>query len=113
MSLFSLIFGAHLEALGRKIDRVLEAVRQLETKMEFDISELRAETAAIKNASDAAEALLNGISAKLDAAIEENKGLPALRAAITEISSTLRTEAEELGAAVVKHTPAEEPAPTP
>ncbi len=111
MSLFTFNVTANVESFDRKLDRIIDLLRQLEFKMAFDLSQLQAQVSAIKDASDAGEALIRGLAAKLDAALAGAADLEEAKTAIAEITQTLKSEAEELGAAITENTPSDPQTP--
>lgn len=94
-----------LEALGRKLDRVIALLSNLIVKgavMAQELDDLTAEVTRNTEVDASARALLTGLSAKLDAAIAA--GNPA---AIQDLANSLRASNDTLAAAVTANTPVE------
>lgn len=81
--------------------------------LQEEIDDLKAEVAADKEVESSAVTLLNGIQARIDAAVAAAQSAGATDAQLADIqavSDALAAQREELSAAVVANTPA---APTP
>ncbi len=88
-----------------KLDRLLagvNAVLKLEAVMANELEDLTAAVARETEVDKSAIVLIEGISARLDAAIAS--GDPKK---LVELSSSLKTSSDDLAAAVLAHTPAE------
>lgn len=73
------------------------------------IDALATQAKANEDAEDSAVIVLNGISARIDAAVQAalNGGATAAQlAAVTQVSTDLKTHADALSAAIVANTPA-------
>lgn len=96
------LFG--YQRLERKLDAILKALEQLNGRINLMAGELDALKAQVQRNADVEESaivLLQGIKAKLDAAIAA--GDPA---AIQALADSLGAETDKLAAAVVANTPA-------
>jgi hypothetical protein len=74
-------------------------------RLEAMFEDLQAKVDKIKSASDAAEALLVGLKAKLDEFLAGSHLTADDQAKLEAISASIGTEGEELAAAVVANTP--------
>lgn len=70
--------------------------------MATDFSELQAEVARNESVDDSAIALLNGIAARIDAAVAAAEA--GNTAALTQLASDLRSSSDSLAAAVSANT---------
>lgn len=84
----------------------------LEAKMEesmVNMDELRAEVARNGDAVKSAVALMQGLFAAYNDALNSGKDDSEVVAAVAEITAKMKSQTDELAAAVVENTPAEEP----
>lgn len=86
---------------------ILNSLQALNGKVQNMFEDLETKVAALKDASDSAEALLDGIKKKLDDAIAAGGMDAASKARLAAITSGIDKEKEDLAAAVVRNTPAE------
>jgi ATP/maltotriose-dependent transcriptional regulator MalT len=104
---------------GQQLCEIRAALARIETALQFSISKefdmsaeldtLTAQVKANSDAVDSATALINGIAARIDAAVAGG-ATQATLAAMTALSSELKAKDDTLAAAVVANTPAA-PAP--
>jgi hypothetical protein len=85
-----------------KLAEILTAVKQLETHMAQDLTELQTKVQANSDVIDSAVLLLTGIKAALDAAIAANDP-----AALKALSDSLGADTQQLADAIAANTPAE------
>jgi len=98
-------------AIERTLAALLNALQTLTTRTTQMFEELETKVAALTSASDAAEALLDGIKAKLDEIIAGGGLSQANKDKLAALSAGIGKEGEDLAAAVARNTPAEEPPP--
>lgn len=72
-----------------------------------DFTALTAEVDRNRTVVGSAVALINGIAAKIDAAVAANDATD--NTALTDLAASLRSDSDTLASAVAAHTPAEEP----
>jgi len=93
-------------AFNRILDS-LNAIKQGEINMDADIQKLIDQAKLNTNAEASAVATINGLAAKLSAALANVGGLsPADRATLQAEVTDMQTGAASLGAAIVANTPA-------
>lgn len=96
-------FTVHVQGDPAKIDQILKEI----TKMLVELEDLRTKVTELENASEAAVNLLTLIKQKLDQVLADATDFAELKAGVTEVSSRIGQEKEDLAAAVVENTPAE------
>lgn len=96
---------------------ILDKLTSMETKMtqmDDDITALQASVTQENTVIDGAVALINGFSARLQAAIDAATAAgatPAQMQAVTDLKTAVDTKGSELAAAVTANTPPPAPAP--
>lgn len=70
-----------------------------------DFTQMTAEIDRNRSVVGSAVALINGIAAKIDAAVQANDASD--NTALTDLANSLRSDSDALAAAVVAHTPSE------
>ena len=88
--------NSHIE---NQLNRILDAITKLETKLANELEDLTTQVAETKTVIDSAIVLIQGIKAALDAAGSNPAALKALR-------DSLDTSEQALAAAIVANTPA-------
>jgi hypothetical protein len=105
--------GSLLEEVIARLDRVETTLLNMFQKvglMSVELDQLTAQVKANTDAEDAAVIALNGIAARIDAAVATATAAgasPATLAAITALSTDLKAHADPLAAAIVADTPAQ------
>lgn len=91
----------HIERMLVQITDALPTLMTMVNKMAGELDALKTAVARVKTVEDSAIALLQGIKAKLDAAIAADDP-----AALQALSDSLGQDSDALSAAVVANTPA-------
>lgn len=91
----------HLVDIAGKVDTILQRLTKMEKKLMAELDDLKAAVAKETEVDESAIVLLQGLKAKLDAAIAA--GDPA---ALKALSDSLGTESQKLADAVAANTPA-------
>ncbi len=88
--------------LGQILTTILKVATQM-SQMDDEIAVLQTDVTALRGAEDSALALINGIAAKIQAAVAAALAAGATAAqlqAVTDLSTAVKTDAADLAAAV-------------
>ena len=101
-----------LDRIEAMLVRLTNTILKGESVMAQDLSVLKAEVAANTTVVGSAVALINGFSARLDAAVAAaGSADPALAAELAALSAQIKADSGSLAAAVAANTPAAPVAP--
>ena len=100
----------HRQSLQDQLDRVLVGIARLEkqmSKLDDQITALTAQVAANTDVENSASLLIQGFSARLDAAVAAAQAAgasPFQLKALTDLGTAIKTSNDELAAAVAQNT---------
>lgn len=94
-------FHIDLSGVNHRLDNIVTLIKEQGFKIMAELDTLTAQVKANTDAEGSAIVLINGFTARLDAAIAA--GNPA---ALTQLSADLKSSSDALAAAVVANTPA-------